>query len=732
MSEPTCRDKECLSFIDNGDGTFSQQVTLASPGPGTGADTPILQCLQDDSGATFFVTYLIDPTTGLPSAAPIYMDVTGAPYTPTGTITKPKNPLDTEVKLFCDAGNADQKFLKVIVFEEDGTISNVNDVDLLGAPYTPVGPIENCENEPEPECELVDIWLCDIEGIVEGVSEKEWTTNAIVTPFGEDESERVSASFRLTDGCGGLIHENDPDDTRIKTAAVTTNIANGTSPDQHEIEFFLKLEEDTQLGIKVFGNSGVVAYASSCYGKYAKIFDALRPVTLQGIPEDNPIGIYPAGIYKFRILSSDPTSSGFGGLVWDQNNDGNYSVVNDGLFTQPPKVTKEKAWVKKGENRFLALDGTEYLETATTNILCYDPCAAFNIYEVGGADFPPECSLEKVYVINTEGVNGATEQYWENAEALDPGNTAIETAFTSVDSCGVIKHVNLPTSETVITVDGARSTDPSTAAFPHQNRVEGYVIIPRPGKYIQLSGSGLSARALYMAPCGEKLQPVTSFSNSGSEEVGFYKAGVYHFVHFNHDDGTNGNTRLRWRNIGGTFVNIPLESIYVDAPPITEHNAWVTKGDSAAVDVDGVEYNIRDENIFLCDPCDNEIPVTNPIGSVGSGKALVVGTETISIGGGDPLNASLNVPAGANGAIVQVQLKDKVADASNCIRYYNDGRDATATRGFFAAHKEEIYLGCAASNEATITDPLSELEDFNVNVGETTAGAEFEVTYYAF
>lgn len=732
MSDPTCRDKECLSFVDNGDGTFSQQVTLATAGPGTGADTPVLQCLQDDTGATFFVTYLIDPTTGLPSAAPIYMDVTGAPYTPTGTITKPKNPLDTEVKLFCDAGNNDTKFLKVIVFDEEGAISNINDVDLLGAAYTAVGPVEICENEVPAECELTEVWVCDSSAAVAGVEELEWEASA-VTPNPDIESHEVGAGFTLIDGCGQYYHENAADVTRTITTSTTTNINTGNFPDQHELNFYVKLDEPTPLAARLRGNSGGVIYMGSCYGKTKKIFEGTRPFGTS-LPQVFPLGVYPAGIYRVRVLSQDPTDNGQAGLWADPQNDGTYAAIPAAqLFTTPPAVEKKKAWINKGTEEYFNLDGTQIVESATLEIKCEDPCAAF----IDGlvSDEQKHCELTKIYVVDTSGDNGATEEYWE-ASATDPGNTDINTAFTGSDSCDVIAHPNAADTTTVITVDGAQTTDNPTPAVAHQSRVEGYFLVPKGGKELQLSQGGLAASALYLAPCGDKLKPVANLNGTGAVSAGYVPEGVYHFVTFLHDDGTNGNARVRWRNVGAAYENVPVANIFVEAPPVVAKSVWIEKGKSEAVDLESITYQFEDENVFTCDPCGNHLSQTIEllplVADAGKDAATIISGEVLAIDAGGPTTATLTVPAAANGAILQIQLTDPIADQGNCVRYYIDGRTATANRGFLGGHKEFVYLGCAASNEATITDAVSELADFNIHFGQLTAGAEVEVVYYAF
>jgi len=64
--------------------------------------------------------------------------------------------VDSELTLFCDAGNADQKFYGVVQYNNDGTFSAASTIDLAGAAYAPIGPIEVCSATDVEFAQLCD------------------------------------------------------------------------------------------------------------------------------------------------------------------------------------------------------------------------------------------------------------------------------------------------------------------------------------------------------------------------------------------------------------------------------------------------------------------------------------------------------------------------------------------------------------------------------------------------
>jgi len=106
-------------------------------------------------------------------------------------------------------------------------------------------------------------------------------------------------------------------------------------------------------------------------------------------------------------------------------------------------------------------------------------------------------------------------------------------------------------------------------------------------------------------------------------------------------------------------------------------------------------------------------------GKFDSVEFVVAGTETIAID--DVANVALTVPAGAVGAIVQVQT-----GGTGDVRFKVDGGAAvTGTTGFKGQDCAEICLGCVPSHEA----PTAELANFDA-IGTAGVVGNLEVLYY--
>lgn len=1021
MSAPTPRDKERLTFIECPDGTYSQQVTIKDAGTTDPTDVPIMQCLEDANGVTFFGTYLIDPTDGSVSGGPIYTDADGNPFTPATPITKPVKVFDSELKLFCDEGNANEKYFKVIVFDENGEVISVTNTDLLGAAYTPVGPEILCENEQDDirvfteilcdagasnkpylacytknittntntlltyeldgstaytpvtpdvfkadeedtlttlvlcdvgnnntpylacynkdalgnvttqaydlagaaytpttagvykpkDYEVKKIWILDTDSAANEATEQYWEANAITTGIGGDNAD-LSESFTLTDECGFPKHENDADATNVISTdgAQTTDNTGVNVPHQNQVDLYLCVPRGgAKLRYNVTGDVNTRLYLGKCNAKMSLSYASPNPVSATAPDYEETLS---EGIYQVRYYIDDPSQNGNARLQWSFDGTSYSDIPISNIFSSQPIVKSEFVRVCAEDGVIERLDGTallanekayycdpcdgttsaaasEEINTFNTekicvtqeNILtanvqvsaganallqwttdnistgsdgiyryqidtgagrvymdrsdsidlsdCPDGEYAFNysivmnsgyvytsfrattytitngvisgvtnggfqvsatyrykvrdvvaVYNCDGSvkgyyradgtedtlaageeysvdcpnnptyipdvgtpktPVPDTCVLREIYVADG-GTVGFSREYWE-ASATQPVATAtVAQAFTEIDECGKLQHPNAPDTTAPVEAypaDGARTFDNNAAGVQHQARTSGFICIPSGGKILSISKTGSHASALYLGPCNGKERPVIEAPIADSGIVGAIPLfeGIYKFTLYAHDNGTTGFSRLRWSNLDGSnSQNVPATEIFEEKPSVSKVFAWITKGETDATGLDGVQYDLVNDKVFLCDPLNGDvgegINLLNVLDNANKDTATLVGNERITITAGGVDSSNLTIPASANGAVLQVQIKDS-NERGNCITWYADGRTPTATAGLQAGHKEYIYLGCAASNQANVSDDPMELANFEINVGEVANGDVcVEVIYYAF
>jgi hypothetical protein len=118
---------------------------------GSVAGVALVQIERDGSGAVIGITLL---------------DVSGAPYTPTGTMTRcPEDRVAAEV--LCDAGAFDVPFIRFYIFGPTGPIP-FRDTDLDGTPYVVTGPVQRCAEQiaNQPIGVKITNWASDSEYVV--------------------------------------------------------------------------------------------------------------------------------------------------------------------------------------------------------------------------------------------------------------------------------------------------------------------------------------------------------------------------------------------------------------------------------------------------------------------------------------------------------------------------------------------------------------------------------------
>lgn len=527
------------------------------------------------------------------------------------SIAGPK--IDTEIQLLCDTGNGDAKFYAAVQYTDAGDFEVIEPIDLTGAPYTVVGPVEICAAE---DAKTVVTEACD--ELADGSRVRFYYLHTV-------QGGAVISSLAIAADGGTYVPNNEIPETK---------------------------------------------------GEFA---DDIEVTTVQLCDSGNDNEAYLLHTYHNTTTGANTT------------------------------VTTE-------------LDGN----TAYTPI-------------TEGVYKPTRCFMTEAFIVDKSGLTqGAIEQYWE-ASATDPGNVPdITSAFTGADGFGLPQHENSPDSTSVIAVAGARTTDNPTSLVAHQNQVEVYICVPAGGAQFYHTAAGLHTSAVFAGACTDQLQLVSLVQNtSASSYIGYYAEGIYRFRIYVHDDGTNGNARLRWKLSTGGIVNIPVDAQTTEMPQIQRLKVIYDKDAQTLTELlTGNDIPLNTTGLTMCDPCGNEIKG----GTVDTGAKAqnrIIGREKITVANGTRVNLNppldLNGDSQANGAIVQVQMQDaEDRTTPNCVRYLVNGANASAGTGFLAGHKDYIELGCAASNGATVTDDTDEVVDFSLHTGEAVGDVELEVLYYAY
>ena len=355
----------------------------------------------------------------------------------------------------------------------------------------------------------------------------------------------------------------------------------------------------------------------------------------------------------------------------------------------------------------------------------------------GGVYKPVDTEIVKVWY-HTKGdtPSGATEHYWDqNGNGVPAGTGAnftspIDVSFSEVDGCGILQHENPADSITVIPT--AITTDPGGNPFDHQSFIDFWVSVPSGGASFSGRIFGFSAYAFYVGGCDTKLSEVhrgifdtlTGTTNPNFVSLGSFNEGFYHMRAYVGDNRVNGRVGIQWDlGLGAGLEDIPVDNLFAERPTIYCDFACIDKSTNKITLLDGT---VLDDTTHVYSPS-NLCAEYEPLIEDKPQSSLITG-EKISAGAA---NVSLNVAAGANGAIIQFQANDPL-EAGLCARYQINGTPLTANDGYLAQHKEYLYLGCAASNGATIVDAEVELFNFEFNQGEATNGYSIEVTYYQY
>ena len=129
-------------YVIVGDPVVCNDVTIPAPNI---ADAELL-CFDAPPSPLMQVT-VYDPTGGV-VAGPFFLDpLTGLPAVPGGAVIAcPDN--QGFSKILCDGGNGNFEFVRFYTLDSSGVVT-ITDVDLDGAPYVVVGPVNDCCDELE-------------------------------------------------------------------------------------------------------------------------------------------------------------------------------------------------------------------------------------------------------------------------------------------------------------------------------------------------------------------------------------------------------------------------------------------------------------------------------------------------------------------------------------------------------------------------------------------------------
>lgn len=279
-----------------------------------------------------------------------------------------KDVKEAEPMLLCDKLKDGTEITFVRHFQYiDGVPQTPIDKDLNGVDYVTEGQVTPCN----PQCNLVDVWLCDASTGVPGVTEQIWDASAV---GGNASSEAITVGFTQVDECGFPAHENAPDTTQTLTSYQSTNInvnPPDNTPDQHILESYVKLPSAVTLGLRAGGIHAGLFAMGPCNGKLKESFRYENSLAR------TPVGyVGGAEIVHVKSYIHDPTQNGSHTLEYSLNGGQNWITIPDEwLFTTPPTVQKIKAYYNKTDRKYYRADDlTEIVETETLEILCDDPC----------------------------------------------------------------------------------------------------------------------------------------------------------------------------------------------------------------------------------------------------------------------------------------------------------------------------------------------------------------------
>jgi len=209
----------------------------------------------------------------------------------------------------------------------------------------------------EPQCAPQTFY--NVSGEI-GTTEQQWTVN--VGPASTAAGSSYKEAFSGTDSEGYPEHVNPtPDAVISSTITSTTNVAGAILDDQAQSDFWIYLEDDTDLRESNGTAEAAGIWISGCGNStMTEVVDA--PYTNTG---SNLMGTYPAGIYRVRLYHSDATSNGVSRLQGLTN--GTWSNLIP--FINKPIVTVVKGWYCSDGNNYNQ-DRSEALGEAWT---CNNP-----------------------------------------------------------------------------------------------------------------------------------------------------------------------------------------------------------------------------------------------------------------------------------------------------------------------------------------------------------------------
>ena len=190
----------------------------------------------------------------------------------------------------------------------------------------------------------------------QGTVEQKWEANA--SPRITTDDSYKTAAFTLTDDCGLPAHANGAADTTVSnTLSQTTNINNPGIPDQAQSDFWIYLDEDSELGAATGQAEASGIWIGCDIKSMSEIQDGVWPNT-----DATVLGDYAPGIYRVRLYHDDEGTSGTTRLT------ANGSLIP--AYATKPTVEVVKGWCCDDGN-FYNLDKSETLDPAEW--VCDDP-----------------------------------------------------------------------------------------------------------------------------------------------------------------------------------------------------------------------------------------------------------------------------------------------------------------------------------------------------------------------
>lgn len=279
------------------------------------------------------------------------------------------------------------------------------------------------------------------------------------------------------------------------------------------------------------------------------------------------------------------------------------------------------------ENGVLVLPPTDVTLDGSAPYVVVDE-ANVKICETPASD---QCFPVKKFLFDTESTGqGVTEKYWERfADGSGFGSptvgttqnpASIEDAFQLKDACGLPLHIN--DADAIINIlPTTTPTDPSGNEPSHQNELDFWVCIDRPGVSLSARVNGYSSFAVYFGSCNSKLRLIESGINTTAAGTAFYDVplgqvgqGFFHCRLYTSDPSQFGKTKLSW-DIGNGFEDIPTENLIPVRPAASCVDLLWNKTQEKyfQINADGTTGEELDTTKFKCFSCD---PCSVPDGSV--------------------------------------------------------------------------------------------------------------------